>query len=824
MKPILSALLLPAVAALMAPPCSAAEEADSVDLAAFANAEGKSGLQLAWRADENSPWQKLNSGNIVSSDFGPWGSHKKMFDPLLQHNADGSWTATWIADPKDPVLATVSSPDLMKWGAQSYRMTDSRRRPTVEFDFDGERFTGSVVRVPASLISTLRAHYAARGAEYRRNSELMKDDPTRFAGLESPVYTVRAIPAAEKPISDKLIGIFFEDINYSADGGLYAELVQNRDFEYAPSDRGNDRNWNPMTAWSVDGSGDTKTEIRTSEPVHANNPHYMSLDVRRKGASVVNSGYDGISLAAGEDYDFSMFVRSPKKGKFAVAVVDTLGNAVASATVKFKGAKDWQKVSASLRAKASCSGARLVITPENTGSFDIDMVSLFPRDTFKGRKNGLRRDLAQTLADLHPRFVRFPGGCVAHGDGIDNIYDWKGSIGPLESRKPLRNLWGYHQSRGLGYHEYFLFCEDIGAEPLPVLAAGVPCQNSGTAAHHSCNAVTTRGQQDGIPMSEMPAYIQDVLDLIEYANGDPATSVWAAKRAEAGHPEPFNLKYIGIGNEDMITEVFVPRFKMIFDAVREKYPDISVVGTVGPFYEGTDYDLGWKLAREENIPMVDEHYYVAPGWLINNQNYYDSYPRGGTKVYLGEYASHRPDRKSTMETALTEALYLTAVERNGDVVAMTSYAPLLAKDRHTQWRPDLIYFDNDRVNRTTDYYVQKMYGNNSGQHYIPAETALSTGGDKARVRVGSSIVRDEATGDYIVKLANLLPVEVKTDADLSAISGLNSGSSRTIPGEILSGEPDSETTVPAAATATLTPSGHLTITLPPYSFAVFRLK
>ena len=252
------------------------------------------------------------------------------------------------------------------------------------------------------------------------------------------------------------------------------------------------------------------------------------------------------------------------------------------------------------------------------------MVSLFPVNTFKGRENGLRADLAQTLADLKPRFVRFPGGCVAHGNGLDNIYDWKGSIGKLEERKPLANLWGYHQTRGLGYHEYFQFCEDIGAEPLPVLAAAVPCQNSGWPSRFTHDDLTRYGQQGGLPMDSLDSYIQDVLDLIEYANG-PADSGWGARRAAAGHPEPFNLKYLGIGNEDMITEVFEERFNRINAAVKKAHPEIMVVGTVGPFYEGADYDEGWRIAREQKLDLVDEHYYVDPAWLIYNQDYYDDY-------------------------------------------------------------------------------------------------------------------------------------------------------------------------------------------------------
>ena len=460
-----------------------------------------------------------------------------------------------------------------------------------------------------------------------------------------------------------------------------------------------------------------------------------------------------------------------------------------------------------------------MLIPSAADELHLDLISLFPRNTFKGRRNGLRADLAQTLADLHPRFVRFPGGCVAHGDGVDNIYDWKGSIGPLEARKPLSNLWGYHQTRGLGYHEYFLFCEDIGAEPLPVVAAGVPCQNSGDASHHCHTFTASYGQQCGIPMEEMDAYVQDVLDLIEYANGDARTTRWGRLRAESGHPEPFNLKYIGIGNEDMITPVFTERFNKIYDAVAAAHPEVKVIGTVGPFYEGTDYELGWQLATEKGVPMVDEHYYVQPGWMIHNQDYYDSYDRSKPHVYLGEWAAHLDGRPSNVETALAEALYLTAVERNADVVEMASYAPLLAKDGHTQWRPDLIYFSNTEVRPTVDYHVQQLYGANSGTTYVNSAVSYEGGdpGADAMRRVGVSIVRTPG-GDTVVKLANLLPVEVQLDTDFASTLGFTpSAISRTT----LKGTPAQTDALPEVTALDAVPAR---IALPPYSFTVLRFS
>ena len=520
-----------------------------------------------------------------------------------------------------------------------------------------------------------------------------------------------------------------------------------------------------------------------------------------------------MALKAGEKYDFSLFARIPegsKSGKLLVRLVDADGTVQGETTVTVSS-RSWKTYKAVLTAKTSAD-TRLELRPQSAGEIELDMISLFPQNTFKGRKNGLRPDLAQTLADMHPRFVRFPGGCVAHGDGLKNIYQWKNTIGPLEARKPARNLWGYHQSMGLGYYEYFQFCEDIGAEPLPVLAAGVPCQNS------ACHGDLRGGQQGGIPMSEMGAYIQDILDLIEWANGDARKTKWGKIRAESGHPKPFNLKYIGIGNEDLITDVFEERFTMIYLAIKEKYPEMIVVGTVGPFNEGTDYVEGWKLADKLGVPMVDEHYYQSPGWFLHNQDFYDKYDRSKkTKVYLGEYATHIPGRRANMETALTEALYLTALERNGDVVHMSSYAPLLAKDGRTQWNPDLIYFNNREVRPTTGYYVQKLYGQNAGDHYIPSQINLDNQDSRVKLRVGSSIVRDSKTGDVIVKLVNLLPVSIETDVRLPGMDGIQSSATRTV----LAGAPEA---TPLPVTDTIEAGTSFKQELPAYSFTVIRLK
>lgn len=793
--------------------------AQPAELLSYAFPDGDSGLRLAWRSDSADTWKAFGH-DFVRSDFGPWGSHKKMFSPrLFVDGSSGLWTAVWAATPDGSVTALTSTADFAVWAPQRYFASgaDLPRhmyaavppRPdsaTVE----GRRVGGYVNTVDGAFVDSLAAFVARRRLRDSLFAEQAADDAARFAGLAAVEVAVKPRPDESKAISDKLIGIFFEDINYGADGGLYAELMQNRDFEYAPSDRGGDPAWNPTTAWSAGGDG--SFTVDTVAPLHHNNPHYAA--VRATGPfTLSNSGYEGIPVEKGAVYRFSMQARAKAPAAIGVRLLGKDGRVLASGRIVLRG-DSWTRYTARLKASSADPSARLELCFGPGAEADVDMVSLFPADTFKGRDNGLRKDLAETLAAIKPRFVRFPGGCVAHGDGIDNIYDWKGSVGPLEARRPLRNLWGYHQTRGLGYHEYFLFCEDIGAEPLPVLAAGVPCQNSGSGNHAASCPLELYGQQNGIPMDDMPAYIADVLDLIEYANGAPDTP-WGRLRAEAGHPEPFGLKYICIGNEDMITEVFEPRFRMIFEAVRERYPEITVVGTAGPFHEGSDYERGWDFARELGVPVVDEHYYVSPGWLIYNRDYYDSYRREGPKVYLGEYAAHLPGRPNNIETALSCALYLTDVERNADVVAMTSYAPLLAREGHTQWRPDMIYFDNTSVRTTPEYHVQRLFGNNSGDCYVPADIAVGSDSHKVRSRIGVSVVKDSDAGEYILKFVNLLPVEAVFDIDTDAL-GVRAG---RVAGRRICGSPDS-----ACGADSEVAVGLPRAVMPPYSFTVVRLK
>lgn len=824
-------LLSLAIASLAAgqPVCATVEkiynEPDSVYLFSYAHPkdEGRSGLKFAWSPDGDK-WLGVSDGfAYLKCDFGRWGSEKRMIKPLLEKAEDGRWYCRWQLTPSGKVWGTSCSSDLLKWSPQQYVNAAEPVVPRLatarQIVLNKDTLNGYIQKVPYTDIEQL-----IRFAEHKKyrdiqNNERAEQDAVRFAGLMPVTATIKVDAGQVKPISEHLVGIFFEDINYAADGGLYAELIQNRDFEYSVKD-GSREGWDNGYAWSVRQlEGASTVTIASENPLHENNPHYAVLQVK-PGVTLQNDGFDGISLKKGERYDFSLFARLPensKGGKILVRLLDQAGKEVAQSAVHVSS-KEWKQQRTVLIANADVHAAVLSLEPKLTGTVHLDMISLFPQNTFKGRKNGLRADLAQTLADLHPRFVRFPGGCVAHGDGVDNIYDWKGSIGALEERKPLRNLWGYHQTRGLGYHEYFLFCEDMGAEPVPVVAAGVPCQNSGTCSHHSVGELGCGGQQGGIPMEEMPQYVQDVLDLIEYANGDAKKTVWGKKRAQAGHPKPFNLKYIGIGNEDLITDIFEERFTMIFNAVKEKYPEVTVIGTVGPFYEGSDYEEGWKFATKMGIPMVDEHYYNTPGWFINNQDFYDRYDRNKAKVYLGEYAAHLPGRPNNIETALAEALYLTSVERNADVVTMTSYAPLLAKEGHTQWNPDLIYFNNTEVKPTVGYYAQQMYGQNAGSEYIASSVTLDNTQDAVEKRIGVSVVRDGKTGDMIVKLVNLLPVAVNAQVELPSLEGMDTTAVKTV----LAGKPTDKQARPVSGTMEV--SEKFGYELPAYSFTVIRIN
>jgi alpha-L-arabinofuranosidase len=623
-----------------------------------------------------------------------------------------------------------------------------------------------------------------------------------------------------KKISPDLFGLFFEDINYAADGGLYAELVQNRSFEYNPTER---REWTPYSYWEyfTQGYSYGRISVETTSPIHPNNPHYMVLDVEHigkesqyvgdAGVGLRNTGFDGMVIRAGEKYNLTLFARqlSGSPVSLKVSLQNRNGRILAETTIS-TSSNEWKQYTTALAASESNDTANLVILVTTRGKFALDVVSLFPEKTYKNRPNGLRADLAQMLADMKPRFIRFPGGCLVHGDGLGNMYHWKNSIGPIEERKEQRNIWGYHQTGGLGYYEYFQFCEDIGAKPLPVVPAGVSCQNSGGTWR-----IGGTGQR-ALPMDEMQEYIQEILDLIEWANG-PVTSTWGSKRSAAGHPASFNLEYIGIGNEDKITPEFAERFKMIYEAVRAKYPEIKVIGTSGPFHSGEDFDKGWEIARELKVPIVDEHYYTSPEWFISNQYRYDKYPRNGSQVYLGEYASWG----NKMRNAIAEAVYMISFERNGDVVRMASYAPLFAKKNFIQWKIDMIFFDNITICPTPNFYVQKMFSVNQGDTYFSNIIFK----DEKDTTLAASCVHDNKTGDIILKMVNFSNTPKTMKIDLSGFKNIVPDAEQTI----LTGDADAENTLEnpglvTPVTSFFKVSKAFNYTAPAMSLTVIRTK
>ena len=631
-------------------------------------------------------------------------------------------------------------------------------------------------------------------------------------------------PKGGKLISDELIGIFFEDISSSADGGLYAELVQNGSFEYSPAERDG---WGAGTAWRQVRPGHSlgTLEVRKDNGIHPYNPTYIRLYIERvkeyydyagwKGFGLENEGFKGISVKAGAKYDFSAFFRNTgaaKQVRIVLGIPQGWGKnpkLLAEATVKVDS-KDWKKYEAVLTPAEDCTNATLQVLVLNTGVLDVDMVSLMPQDTYMG--HGMRKDLAQALADLHPKFMRFPGGCVVHGggDGFWDTYRWKTTVGPKEQRRGLKNTWGYHQSMGLGYYEYFQFCEDLGMAPLPILPCGVSCQGTNGGWGMKDQA------QDVVPMSEMDEWVQDALDLIEWANGDVNTK-WGRVRAEAGHPKPFGLKYLGIGNEERISPEFCERFRYMYKKVMEKHPEMVIVGTAGPGSHPGNPDLenGWKLAEELGMPIIDEHYYEPRDYFLTSRQY-DKYPRNRkTKVYLGEYAAK--DKK--LIDALAEGLYLLHVEKNADVVCMTSYAPLFAKKEATNWNPDLIYFDNERPYLTCSYYVQQLFGLSSGQYYYGNCVNIQ---DATNLQ-GQSVILNVKTRKLFVKLCNASADAKKADINLSRFS-LKKQAAKTV----LTGKAEDENNYEAQPIApqkeAIKAQKKFTLDLAPYSMVMLEYQ
>jgi alpha-L-arabinofuranosidase len=518
-----------------------------------------------------------------------------------------------------------------------------------------------------------------------------------------------AVDKPGHPISPTLYGIFFEDINCSADGGLYAEYVRNRNFE----DADRPEHWSAASA----GKGQVEITIDSTQPASAKNAHSLKVQVRKSGSGltgVANEGFWGMSVFKGETYRLSFLARVDRgfNGPLEAQLVGRDGSVCASARVKSMSS-DWNQYSFALVPEKTDPKARLVIGTTKTGTFWLDMVSLFPSTTWKGRPNGLRPDLAKMLAGLSPSFVRFPGGCWVEGDTMDLAYRWKQTVGDLSERRTQHNIWQYEATHGLGFHEYLQLCEDLNAEPLFVINCGM-------------------SHKQNVPLDKLDEFVQDALDAIEYANG-PATSTWGAVRARNGHPAPFHLKFMEIGNENG-GKAYEERYARFYDAIKAKYSDLRLIAN-----EWSGRPVG------RPIEIVDEHYYSTPEFFIQNAGKYDSYDRTGRKVYVGEYAVTQGCGEGNLRAAIGEAAFMTGMERNSDVVVMSSYAPLFANVNYKKWNPDLINFDSSRAYGLPSYYVQQMFGQNRGDVVLPVEVKAVEVGPTARSgSVGVGTWRTEA--------------------------------------------------------------------------------
>ncbi len=564
-------------------------------------------------------------------------------------------------------------------------------------------------------------------------------------------------------IAPTMYGIFFEDINFAADGGLYAELVKNRSFEFTLPKMG----WLEPNSDRHSYNSESGISMVVQQSLKATNTNFLRVQVTNaKGYELINEGFRGMGIKKNESYDFSISCANPLGiTKIIAEIIDEEKKVIGSTSIEPRSGQ-WTSYETSFKASATVEKAQLRLRFEGKGSIDIDFVSLFPQDTWKGRKKGLRKDLVRLIDDLNPGFLRFPGGCIVEGRTLERRYQWKKTVGPVADRTSLINRWNtefnhrltpdYFQSFGIGFFEYFQLAEDLGAAPLPILGCGMACQfNTGEL----------------VPLDELGPYIQDALDLIEFANGSKDTP-WGKLRYEMGHPEPFNMKYIGIGNEQWGPE-YIKRYKEFDKAIKAQYPEIIVVSGSGPFPDGDFFEYGWKELKELNAAIVDEHYYRSPEWFRANADRYDSYDRNGPKVFAGEYAAQSvaiasPENENNWDCALSEAAFMTGIERNADLVTMTSYAPLMAHTEGWQWKTDLIWFNNLTSYGTPSYYVQKMYGQNAGTQLL--NTVLN--GEKAigQENLYASAVFDEKTNEIIVKVVNTSTNTNKIKIDLKGRS------------------------------------------------------
>lgn len=619
-------------------------------------------------------------------------------------------------------------------------------------------------------------------------------------------------------IPSTLYGIFFEDINYAADGGLYAELIKNRSFEFPQNFMG----------WKTFGN----VKLRDDGPFKKN-PHYVRLGdsgQHHKWTGLQNEGFFGIGYQKDAEYRFSVWARVPEGGtaNFYAQLTDpaTMGErqqylGEAKITVD---SKEWKKYEVIIKCKDNVDkGNFRIMLDRKSAVLDLEHVSLFPVDVYKGDENGMRKDLAESLEQLKPGIFRFPGGCIVEGTELDGRYQWKNSVGPVENRPLNENRWhftfdyrffpDYYQSYGLGFYEYFRLSEEIGAEPLPVVSVGLACQYQSNSE---------------VPLDQLQPYIDDVLDLIEFANGDPAKNMWAKMRADMGHPAPFNLKYVGIGNEQW-GETYPQHLKPFLDQVRKKYPNIKVIGTSGPNSEGKDFDYLWPEMKKLKVDLVDEHFYRPESWFLKAGNRYDNYDRKGPKVFAGEYACHGKGKKwNHFNAALMEAAFMTNIERNADVVEMATYAPLFAHVEGWQWRPDAIWFDNTRKFNSCAYYVQQLYSLNKGTNVVPLTMGgKAVAGNEGQDGLFASAVYDKPSNSIIIKVANT--GDSAQDVTLN-LKGFKKGSHAATVTTFHSDDLDAENTLDnptkiVPQTKDITIDGATAkVTIPARTFAVYKIK
>ena len=622
-------------------------------------------------------------------------------------------------------------------------------------------------------------------------------------------------------VQPTMYGIFFEDINYAADGGLYGELVKNRSFEFPDA----------LMGWKAFG----KFEVKNDGPFERC-PHYVVLGYsghNDAATGLQNEGYFGIGIEKAEDYRFSVWAKAVSgDATVEVSLVDenTMEEHQEFATAELKvSGNEWKKYELVLKPTKTVQKANLRLLLKGKNSVALEHVSLFPKHTFKDRDNGMRRDLAQALYDLHPGVFRFPGGCIVEGSSLEQRYQRKNSIGPVENRPLNGNRWlstfnyrlfpDYYQSYGLGFYEYFLLSEDIGAEPLPVLNVGMACQ------YQNWN-----NPKAHVPVDSLQPYIQDCLDLIEFANGDVNTT-WGKKRAEMGHPAPFNLKFLAVGNEQW-DNLYYERLRPFVKAIKAKYPNIKLIGTSGPDSEGEMFDKGWKAMKELKADLVDEHFYRDEHWFLSHGLRYEGYDRKGPKVFAGEYACHGKGKKwNHFETSLYEAAFMTDLERNADVVDMATYAPLFAHVDGWQWRPDMIWYDNTRMFKTVSYYVQQMYACNKGTNVLPLTmNGKAVAGQEGQDGLFASAVVDKQKGEVIVKVANTSDKTQEVTLNLNGLKGSRSASLTTLQCDNM----DAENTLdnpnkirPVETTATCESKKNATVLsdkLPAKSFRMYKIK